>query len=73
MPIIMEAAADVARVIARLLELGAPQVAMIGSVFPRLQPWHPPPIAAVCIAPAHDAADGAIRMAERAYAEEALP
>ena len=73
MPIIMEAAADVARVIARLLELGAPQVAMIGSVFPRLLPWLPPPIAAVCIAPAHDAADGAIRMAERAYAEEALP
>ena len=71
MPIIAEAAADVSRVIARLLELGAPQVAMIGSVFPRLLPWLPPPIAAVCVQPAHDAADGAIRMAQRAHAEEA--
>lgn len=73
MPIIAEAAADVSRVISRLLELGAPQVAMIGSVFPRLLPWLPPPIAAVCIRPARDAADGAVRMAERAYAEEAVP
>ena len=73
MPIIAEAAADVSRVISRLLELGAPQVAMIGSVFPRLLPRLPPPIAAVCIRPACDAADGAVRMAERAYAEEAVP
>jgi glucosamine kinase len=73
MPIIAEAAADVSRVISRLLELGAPQVAMIGSVFPRLLPWLPPPIAAVCIRPARDAADGAVRMAERAYAQEAVP
>lgn len=71
MPIVQEAAGDVARVITRLLELGAPQVAMIGSVFPRLLPWLPPPVAAVCIRPARDAADGAVRMAERAHAEEA--
>ena len=71
MPIVQEAPADVSRLIARLLELGAPQVAMIGSVFPRLLPWLPPPIAAVCVLPAHDAADGAIRMAQRAHAEEA--
>lgn len=70
MPIIQEAAADVSRAITRLLEVGAPQVAMIGSVFPRLLPWLPPPVAAVCIEPARDAADGAIRMAERAYATE---
>jgi glucosamine kinase len=66
MPIIEEAARDVTRMVARLLEVGAPQVAMIGSVFPRLLPWLPPPIAAACIKPERDAADGAIRMAEHA-------
>ncbi len=68
MPIIEEAAQDVTRLIGRLLEVGAPQVAMIGSVFPRLLPWLPPPIAGVCIRPERDAADGAIGMARQAYA-----
>jgi glucosamine kinase len=66
MPIIEEAAHDVTRLIGRLLEVGAPQVAMIGSVFPRLLPWLPPPIARACVKPERDAADGAIRMAEHA-------
>lgn len=69
MPIIEEAARDVSRLISRLLDVGAPQVAMIGSVFPRLLPWLPPPLAAACIPAERDAADGAIRMAERALAE----
>jgi glucosamine kinase len=73
MPIVEEAARDVTRLIGRLLEVGAPRVAMIGSVFPRLLPWLPPPIAAVCIRPEHDAADGAIAMARRAIAEGAAP
>jgi len=73
MPIIEEAARDVSRLITRLVEAGAPQVAMIGSVFPRLLPWLPPPVAAVCIAPARDAADGAIVMAEQAFAKETRP
>jgi glucosamine kinase len=68
MPIIAEAAQDVTRLIGRLLDVGAPEVAMIGSVFPRLLPWLPPPIAAVCIKPEHDAADGAIGMARQALA-----
>lgn len=68
MPIIEEAARDVTRLIGRLLEVGAPQVAMIGSVFPRLLPWLPPPIAGVCIKPGHDAADGAIGMARQVFA-----
>jgi glucosamine kinase len=68
MPIIEEAARDVTRLISRLLEVGAPQVAMIGSVFPRLLLWLPPPIARACIKPERDAADGAIAMARQAYA-----
>ncbi len=46
MAIIAEAAKDVSRLIERLLEVGAPAVAMIGSVFPRILPWLPPPLAA---------------------------
>jgi glucosamine kinase len=71
MEIIAEAARDVSRLIERLLEVGAPAVAMIGSVFPRILPWLPPPLARVCIVPERDAADGAIRMAERAFTERA--
>jgi len=72
MPIIAEAAADVTRLVTRLLAVGAPQVAMIGSVFPRILPWLPPPVASACVMPRSDAADGAILMARRAY-DERLP
>jgi glucosamine kinase len=68
MPIVEEAARDVTRLISRLLEVGAPQVAMIGGVFPRILPWLPPPIEAVCVLPERDAADGAVRMAQHALA-----
>lgn len=68
--IVQEAAADVSRLINRLLEVGAPSVAMIGSVFPRILPWLPPPLRAVCVEPEADAADGAILMARRAYEEQ---
>jgi glucosamine kinase len=71
MGIVEEAARDISRMITRLIEVGAPQVAMIGGVFPRLRPWLPPPLAAVCVEPERDAADGAIRMAERAYLRSA--
>ena len=68
MTIIEEAARDVARLIDRLLEVGAPSVAMIGGVFPQILPWLPPPHRAVCFEPAGDAADGAILMARAALA-----
>ena len=69
--IVEEAAADVSRLIRRLLEVGAPTVAMIGGVFPHILPWLPPPLRAVCVEPLGDAADGAILMARRAWAEAA--
>jgi glucosamine kinase len=68
MPIIEDAAHDVCRVIRRLLEIGAPSVAMIGGVFPQILPWLPPPFRSVCVEPQRDAADGAILMARRALA-----
>jgi len=67
-PILEEAAHDTSRVIARLLEVGAPSVAMIGGLFPKILPWLAPPYRAVCVEPQRDASDGAILMAERALA-----
>lgn len=66
MPIIQEAAQHVSRAIVRLLEVGAPKVAMIGGVFPRILPWLPPPDRAVCVEPEGDPLEGAILMARRA-------
>ncbi|HMN86633.1 MAG TPA: BadF/BadG/BcrA/BcrD ATPase family protein [Bauldia sp.] len=65
--ILSDAAKDVTRLVSRLLELGAPTVAMIGGIFPRIFPWLAPPVRAVCVEPLGDAADGAILMARRAY------
>ncbi|MCP4381956.1 MAG: hypothetical protein GY798_11185, partial [Hyphomicrobiales bacterium] len=53
------------RVIARLLEVGAPSIAMIGGVFPRILPWLAPPYRAVCVEPEGDPLDGAILMAKQ--------
>jgi glucosamine kinase len=64
--ILRQAADDAAMLIRRLLELGAPKVAMIGSIFPRLLPWLPEDVKPPLVEPAGDALDGAILMAERA-------
>ena len=65
-PILLEAAADASRMINRLLDLGAPAVAMIGGIFPHLLPWLPPVLWPFLVAPEADAVDGAILMARRA-------
>ena len=49
-PILLEAAADASRMINRLLDLGAPAVAMIGGIFPHLLPWLPPVLVTVMTA-----------------------
>ena len=66
MQILLEAAADAARMINRLLDLGAPAIAMIGGIFPHLYPWLPPVLLPFLVEPEADAADGAILMARRA-------
>ena len=64
--ILEETAAGATMLINRLLELGAPSVAMIGGIFPHLYRWLPKEVQAHLIEPAGDAMDGAILMAERA-------
>lgn len=63
-----EAALDVERLVTRLLDHGAPAVAMIGGVFPKILPWLAPPLRPYLVEPEGDAMDGAILMAKRAYA-----
>ncbi len=64
--ILEQASSEATMLIRRLLELGAPKVAMIGGVFPRLYRWLAPDIQAKLIEPPGDALDGAILMAQRA-------
>ena len=63
--ILRQTADDAAMLIRRLLELGAPKVAMIGGIFPRLYPWLPDDVKPDLVKPEGDALDGAILMAER--------
>lgn len=60
-------AAEVAEMVLRLLDLGAPRVRLIGGLSGPLEGWLPPPIRAY-LAPAEaDAVDGAILMARAAF------
>ena len=63
--ILRATADDAAMLIRRLLELGAPKVAMIGGIFPRLYPWLPEDVKPKLVEPQGDALDGAVLMAER--------
>jgi len=67
--LIHKAALDVERLINRLIDLGAPAIATIGSVLSRIQPWLAPPFRAPLVPPEGDAMDGAILMARAAAAE----
>jgi glucosamine kinase len=63
--ILKETAVGATMLINRLIELGAPSVAMIGGIFAPLCPWLAPETQARLIKPMGDAMDGAILMAER--------
>lgn len=64
--LVSEAAADAARMILRLLDVGAPSVCLIGGLAGALELWLPPPIRARLAEPKGDAMDGAILMARQA-------
>jgi len=64
--LIEEAAGHIARMIARLIESGAPSVALIGGLADPIAPFLPASLRAHLVAPLADAADGAILMARRA-------
>lgn len=65
-----EAAGHVARAIARLVELGAPAVALVGGLAGPLRPWLPGTVLALSCEPRADAMDGAILMVARTLEEE---
>jgi len=64
--LVEEAATHIARMAGRLLDCGAPSVALIGGLAEPIAPWLPPPLRARLTPPLADAADGAILMAQRA-------
>lgn len=64
--LVEEAAGHIAAMVARLLDCGAPSVALIGGLAEPIAPWLPPRLRARLAAPLADAADGAILMARRA-------
>jgi glucosamine kinase len=69
--ILHEAALEVERHVMRLLDHGAPAVAMIGGVFPKIRPWLAPPLHSFVVPVVEgesDAMEGAILMAQRAAA-----
>ena len=63
--ILRETGEGAAMLIRRLIELGAPKVAMIGGVFPPLLRWLPEDVKPYLVKPEGDALDGAILMAQR--------
>ncbi len=69
--LVSEAAGDAIRIIARLIDAGAPSVCLIGGLAEPLAAWFPAPIRARLSKPKGDALDGAILMARRAA--EAAP
>jgi glucosamine kinase len=70
--LVSEAAAEAARIINRMVDAGAPSVALIGGLAEPLSEWLPPPVRARLSKPKSDGLDGAILMARRANAAEAV-
>jgi glucosamine kinase len=66
MAIIEDAAAGVARIATRLLELGAPAICLFGGLAEPLKSWLPPPIQGVVVPPMADALDGGILLGREA-------
>lgn len=64
--ILSQAAADAARIIMRLVDVGAPTVCLLGGLAAPLGEWLPPPVRATLAEPQGDALEGAILMARQA-------
>jgi glucosamine kinase len=67
-PIVEDAAHEIARIGERLLELGAPALALVGGLADAMRPWLRAKIGTRLRAPEADAMDGAILLARRAQA-----
>jgi glucosamine kinase len=68
--LLSEAAADAVRIIARLIEVGAPSVCVLGGLAEPLSKWLPPSIRERLSEPKGDPLDGAILMARRSVGAE---
>lgn len=68
MAIVADAAAGLATIATRLLDLGAPTLCLFGGLAEPLRPWLPPPVQKVIAEPIADALDGAILLARSALA-----
>jgi glucosamine kinase len=63
--LVTQAADDAARIMNRLLDVGAPSVCLIGGLAEALAPWLPPPLRERLAAPRGDSLEGAILLARR--------
>jgi glucosamine kinase len=68
--LVTEAAADAERIITRLIEVGAPSLALIGGLAEPLSAWLPPSAQERLVEPQGDSLDGAILLARRGLAAE---
>lgn len=66
MALIADAAADLAQIANRLMDLGAPALCLFGGLADPLRSWLPPPLQQAIVAPQADALDGAILLAQTA-------
>jgi len=66
--LVIDAAAEIARIGRRLLEIGARFIALIGGLAEPMRPWLPAELQLRLALPAADAMDGAILIARNAYA-----
>ncbi|MGO4572145.1 BadF/BadG/BcrA/BcrD ATPase family protein [Microvirga sp. 2TAF3] len=64
--LIQDAAAGMAQIATRLLDLGAPAICLFGGLSEPLRPWLPPPLQQAVTQPKADALDGAILLGREA-------
>ena len=64
--LVTAAAADIASIANRLLELGAPALCLVGGLAAPLRPWLPSALLQATVAPIADPLEGAIALARQA-------
>lgn len=72
MDIIAAAGRDAARIMTRLLDVGAADICLLGGLSDVVRAWLPPPLQARLVPPAGDAMDGAILMARQGVSRETV-
>ncbi|HXX09040.1 MAG TPA: N-acetylglucosamine kinase [Pseudolabrys sp.] len=68
--IVRDAAEQIDELVRRLLEHGAPRIALLGGLASSINPWLAPDVQRRLVAPEGDAVDGALHLARRAETKE---